>query len=1098
MRQFFGIALSRLILLGSLWCGAAGFAAPAPAVSGLPAAAIGQSRYHFREPTTPALDLGAGVLTEDERAFVAALPEIRVAVPLLPSRPYDWIADDGEVSGIHPEMLAYLARAFGLRLKPVVLPDWDHVLEAAKRRDVDLLMTLGVTTERAGYLAFTLGATPLPGALFALKSGAGGPPPPNRARFALERAYMTNDVVRRQFPDATIVTADNTGDALAAVGEGRADYYLGSLLEAVDWLGRRPQPGVQLHSMMPYGTGYYHFAVRDDWARLAVILNKGIATLRATSTPQLNAALGALPASVALPRLAPLDTRQAALLVQHPLWRVGAVRGLAMLNDIDVRGLHSGIASEYAEQVAQHLGVGMQVVPFDNVAAMLDGLRGGQIDLVPFLTRTPEREREFTFSSPYMEMPYMIVARSDAPLYWDLNSLRGKRLALALAHPLRGVLARRYPDIVIVDTANGNEALDAVADRRADAAVEVKLFANLRIHGDNDGRLRAVASVTDLPAQFHFAASARSRALIPVVDKALAQIPDAEHERMLRRWIALDLDPAFPWRRYLPMLALAGTALLALGGGTAWWMRRLHREVAARRRSEERLSDIGATLPCVAFRYVVSADGRLKATYYSDGAKALLGIELDPARTILDNIAPRTNPEHWRQAERAQRESRQCGGRFKATVAYAHPDGRERWLHAEAVSKAGDDGATVWTGYVVDMSSERELQARVAREADARNVMLASASHELRAPTHTLTLALQSLADAADSGDVSDQARTLRVAKDAARTLAQLLDDVLDAARLDHGGLQLRPQVFALHDLLEQVADSTHAWSAAKGLAFDMRIDDGVPSTVRLDPLRLRQTLTNLLSNAVKYTDRGHVGLHVGAQDASDGAVHLVFTVSDTGRGIEPAQVERLFQPFATADAAAAVPEGSSGLGLSICRQLAGLMGGSVTLRSEPGQGTQVQLLVPLERPIGLRGERAPVIPAEGVIVICDDDDTGRLLLAHMLLSRGYPVVECATAQDALLRWRAGGVQAIVTDLDMQGMDGRQLMRQIRDAERSGPPGAGTRIVVCSGHPVPPEEPGGAAQLHDAWLAKPVELPVLLGALDALGILPAGAPHIPN
>ena len=137
--------------------------------------------------------MGAQVLTDQERAFIASLPELRVAVPLPPSRPYEVIDDNGEVSGVHPEILMELAQTFGLRLRPVVYPDWTSVLQAARKRDVDIVMTIGVTTERLQYLEFTLGVTSLPGALFAPVRATQAI---NGARFVLERDYMTPAAVR--------------------------------------------------------------------------------------------------------------------------------------------------------------------------------------------------------------------------------------------------------------------------------------------------------------------------------------------------------------------------------------------------------------------------------------------------------------------------------------------------------------------------------------------------------------------------------------------------------------------------------------------------------------------------------------------------------------------------------------------------------------------------------------------------------------------------------------------------------------------------------------------------------------------------------------
>jgi two-component system sensor histidine kinase EvgS len=1035
---------------------------------------------HFPQPRLAMpLPLGQQVLSADERAFVAALPAIRVAVPTPPSRPYEEVGADGAVTGIHPEMLVYLAKAFGLKLAPVAMPSWSAALEGARNGQVDLIMTIGPTAERLRYLSFTLGATPLQGALFARARPPGAASSPAtaapadlaQARFAVEREFLANDHLRRQYPQASLLTVADTGEALAAVADGRADYYLGSLFEAIAWMEHRQVKGVELRQLMHYGSGHYHFAVRRDWARLATILNKGIASVRQTQNPPWMAPVQPLAASVSLPAPLALDPEQSALLLARPHWRVGAVRGLAMLNEVDERGLHSGVAAEYMEQVARRLGVSYEVLPFDNVAAMLDALRRGQLDLVPFLTRTAPREAEFAFSQPYVTMPYMIVARSDAPLYWSLDSLRGRRLALADQHPLRPLLAQRWPDIDIVTTANGNAAMDAVQRREADAAVEVKLFANLRINSDADNLLRAVAEVAELPASFHFATLKRQGEILPLVNRALADIPPAEHQRMLRRWVALDLQPGQAWRRWLPLGAVVLAALLLLAGATAWWARRLAREVRARRAGEAQLRDIGHTLPGVAFRHLLGPQQAVVDSFYSDGAQAFLGVALDPRQSLLANLAPRLKPDDVAQARQDLQRCLQGGERFKMTGAYQHPDGRERWLHAEAVLSRTPGGQDAVTGYVVDVSTERALQAGLAREARARNLLLASASHELRAPTHTLTLALQSLA-----GEVpaAAQAPAMAVAQDAARTLGQLLNDVLDAARFDAGELTLRPQDFDLHALLATLAQAFDAEARAKGLAFALQRSPDLPALVHGDPLRLKQLLTNLLSNAIKYTPQGRVALAV----RQDGGT-LVAEVDDTGIGISPAQRERLFNPYATLDdpAAPLAPQGSSGLGLVISQRLAALMGGELELVSASGRGTRVTLRLPLHGQAGAAG--APLTPQD-LVLVCDDDPTSRMLLDHMLRARGLRVETVADGQAALARWRQGGVRALVTDLDMGGLGGMALMQQLRQDEARGT-APRTRVVVCSGSPVPDRSPGPVP--WDRFITKPVHLALLLQAL---------------
>jgi len=1044
--------------------------------------------YRFRSAPAPgSLFVSALVLSEAERAFIAGLPEIRVAIARPPAQPYESISADGLVAGIHPEMLMALSQIFGLRVRPVVLPDWPSMLRAAQAREVDMVLSIGVTPPRLEYLAFTLGTTPLPGGLFARR---GTQIEPARARYAVERDFVAQDWLRRQYPQAALLVVDDTGAALRAVGRGEADAYMGSLLAATDLLSRQPVPQVELNRIVSYGTGYYHFAVRKDWAPLVAILNKGIQSLRVSQS-----ATPALPASTPgldqLPQLLSLSPAEAKDLAKRSVWRVGAVRGLSLLNEVDEHGTHSGIAAEYTEQLARRLGVGMQIVSFDSVAAMLDGLRQQRIDVVPFLTKTATREREFLYSEPYVEMPYTLVGRVDGPLYWNLDSLRGHSLALTAQHPLYEKLQSAYPDIRVVSAQPGFGAMDLVLNGQADAAVEVKLYANLRINEAGGENLRVLSEVPELPAQFHFAVRSGETELLSLINRGLADISPTDRQRMLRRWVAVDLQPSFPWRRYGPLIGVITLALLGIAGVTLLWMKRLQREIKARRRSEQLLGDIAATVPGVAFRYVLTPRGELKHHYFTTGARALLGLDLDRHTTVLDTLAARGDPAEVAEGRAEQTRSMISGEPFEFTGRYHHPDGRLRWLRVHAVRSRADGDKLAWTGYIVDVSSERSLQERLTREAQSRNLLLASASHELRAPTHTLSLALQAMPRA---GLNDTQSRALQIAEDSASTLSELLGDLLDTARTGHEALQLRPRSFDLHQLLEDLGRAWRSAARTKGLDFELHIAPGVPRTIVTDPLRLKQVLINLLSNACKYTAAGRVSLR--AQTNAQGELQLL--VSDTGIGISEAAQTRLFKPYVTLNEhlEEPVPEGSTGLGLASSRRLAELLGARLELQSAIGQGTQMCLTLPQP------DAQAEAVNMAGIgrVLVCDDDEVSRMLLCEMLRAGGLQIAEASTCEEALALWRNGGVQALITDLDLPGMGGLELIAAIRSAEayaRStsstsstspASPAVRTRIVVCTGSPVPALDATGQAPAYDAYLVKPVALATLTDTLQRLGV----------
>jgi two-component system, NarL family, sensor histidine kinase EvgS len=1043
-----------------------------------------EPEYRWKSAAQTAnVSVGADLLSADDRAYLAALPEIRVALDKNTAAPYENVAANGEVSGYQVDMLMSLARLFNLKVRPVVYDEWPRVLDAVRQREADMVLTSTVTADRLNYIAYTLGTVPVPSAVFG-RADVANPAAVTQARFAVEREYAANDTVRRRFPQATIVPTSNSAEALRAVLEGNADYYIGSILETTETLAREKLQGIELRFALPIGSGFYHLGVRKDWSRLATILNRGISSLRTTGAPDVGEAvarvLGA-GAGVEPLTLAPEATRW---LAQTSVLRAGAVRGLALLNDINADGMHTGVAADYLDHVVQRLGVGVEVVPFDNVADMLTALREQRIHLVPFLAKTAQREREFRYSAPYLTIPFVLVARTDAPAYWDLGSLRGRRIALAAEHPLRPVITQRYPEIQMVGAANGNEAMSLVADGRADAAVEVKIFANLRVNEGGGGHLRTLGDIAEAPAAFHFALAPEAAALLPAINQSLADIAPGERERMLRRWVAVDVVPGFAWRRWGPAIAVAATALLGLIAATLWWSRRLLRESTQCQRALELVEDVGRAVPGCVYRYELDAQQQVTRTFMSSGSAAFFGVEIEPGQTLNEVLRPHVDAELHPAMAHELREAMASGQRYEKTFPYNHPDGRRLWLYTEANRGGTPGGHATWTGYVVDVTQRQLMQQHIERESDERYLMLATASHELRAPAHTLLLALQSFTDTAAG---SAARGTLGVARDAARTLVQLLDEVLDMARARYGRIELRPLQVNLHALFDQVADAQAGLIEEKGLRFVRHIEPGVPRTVCADPLRLKQVLTNVLNNAAKFTEHGSIEFSLRIVDRAVGGAMLRFVVEDTGAGIEPERRERLFKPFAANHRGPLRSDlRSTGLGLAHCQRLLALMKGTLDIDSQPRHGTRVTIGVPL---LAQNASTVDAVRTGGAVLICDDDTVSSTLLAEMLRSDGHAVVVVDNVDAALERWRLGDIRAVISDLNMPIAGGDKLVQQLRAEERAR--SARTVLIICSGDPAPPKTE--QVPLFDAFISKPVDMRTLSDTLRALGVAPTAA-----
>jgi signal transduction histidine kinase len=268
------------------------------------------------------------------------------------------------------------------------------------------------------------------------------------------------------------------------------------------------------------------------------------------------------------------------------------------------------------------------------------------------------------------------------------------------------------------------------------------------------------------------------------------------------------------------------------------------------------------------------------------------------------------------------------------------PDG-PLWVEIFKTPVTDEDGTVLGTvGLARDISARKEAEAardaallEAQRLAGMRSEFLAQMSHELRTPLNAVLGFVQLLLRDGSLGE--RQLSSVKSIGYSGEHLLGLINDVLDSAKLEASKLQLFPQRVALGPLLEGIAAMMRVRAAEQGLDFACEVGEGVPGTLLVDEQRLRQVLLNLLSNAIKFTDRGAVRLRVAV--AGPGQVR--FAVQDSGVGIEPGQLESIFQPFEQVGAAQR-RFGGTGLGLAISRQLVRLMGSEIQVESQPGVGS--------------------------------------------------------------------------------------------------------------------------------------------------------------
>ena len=425
-------------------------------------------------------------------------------------------------------------------------------------------------------------------------------------------------------------------------------------------------------------------------------------------------------------------------------------------------------------------------------------------------------------------------------------------------------------------------------------------------------------------------------------------------------------------------------------------------------------------------------------------------------------------------------------------------DGDIRWHSTIGKAVAWDAaGAAVrLVGTSLDVTAKRALeeQLRAAKEAAeaanrAKSDFLAHMSHEIRTPLNAVLGLTQVLEQAPLTPDQRDMVQQIRTA---GRSLLGLLNDILDLSKIEAGQLHLDQHPFALPPLLERVEALQGGAARAKGLQFRIQASAIGEEDLVGDPLRLEQILLNLISNAIKFTDQGEIQVRIEPLPTADHQARLRFTVSDTGLGIAPEILPRLFVPFTQADGSITRRFGGTGLGLSICKRLVDLLGGEIGVESQVGAGSRFWFELPFARTARLAAPAPPdpaVAPPVGArlagrhFLVVDDSRMNLEVIKRMLALEGASATLVADGQQALDRLNAQprGFDAVLMDVQMPVLDGLSATRAIRgDLKLTDLP----VIAVTAGVLREEQQRTREAGCNDL-LPKPVELEELVAVLTA-------------
>jgi PAS domain S-box-containing protein len=387
----------------------------------------------------------------------------------------------------------------------------------------------------------------------------------------------------------------------------------------------------------------------------------------------------------------------------------------------------------------------------------------------------------------------------------------------------------------------------------------------------------------------------------------------------------------------------------------------------------------------------------------------------------------------------------------------------------------------LFIAYMRDITERREHErameeAREAAEAHgrAKSIFQANMSHELRTPLNALLGFLGLLGEQKNMTD--RQLEWISTAQQAGNSLMSLINDTLDFSKIEAGKMLLEPQDFSLRELVDSTISMLAPKARAKGLALSARVDPDVPDYVREDSGRLRQILINLLGNAIKFTDIGGIDLSVSVTGRA-AAAHLLFSVTDTGKGIPHEAHESIFREFTQRTDSGQMTSGS-GLGLAISKRLVELMGGRLDYESAVGEGTRFWFEIPLE-PVDVRQAQGAVSAIrdetpglrQGRILLADDSPANLMVALAMLDGSGCKVDTVGNGLEAVEAVRTFPYDLVLMDISMPEMDGLEATDAIR--KLPGDKGA-IPIIAMTAHAIVGDRERFLEAGMNGYIAKPV------------------------
>nr|AAX49388.1 BvgS [Aeromonas piscicola] len=977
-------------------------------------------------------------LHNDDLAWLYNKKQLILGVPEPDNPPMDITIRSGNYEGVTADIIGILSKILGVDFLVKKLPSRSAAVDALKRGEIDLLSTSNIYEKEQGLLLTDKYIDDEPAIYKNINIKD-----KNIRVVAVPEYYLPAVDIMRYLPDVKIKVYPSKYSAVSAVSYGDADAVMMDLVSGNFLINNYYQDTIRLSKLMYSDTQGFAFSLNKSNHQLKKIIDIALHEILEKERDEIAKRWSGGGLSISADKIK-LTSSEWSFLSERRKLKIAVSSGLPPLSFLDVNGTLHGVTADLLQVVRVKLGVDIEVIPVETPQRLTQLLEKGRVDAA-IMAISEEGRQRYRFSRAFIMDPLVYAVHLKQKDATPSDLLKADSVGVVRDAALLQAISNVYGKLNIKLFDKSEDALRCVAIETCSVAVLPLRVAKYLINSKFPDRLTIRGELfNSIPISAALAVPRGQTDLLNILDKVIATIPPDELEGLSNRWRVNARQEAISWREFMDEFGIFISLILLLIIWVSLWGLSLRKQMRERRVAEVALSaqlkfieDLvdGTPHPI----YARDQDGRLilcnssYAAFFGEPKAGLLGSGLAADGERWPFLAPLFADLAAAREERQAQEGdhrlvmvNEAVDVYHWVQPYYDLDGKVQggiggWIDVSERLRLLDDLAVA--------SQEAQEANRRFWPHEPRN----SYPHEC----HHRPAGVDSAGEIVCMRRIKPRSPSPMARQ---TDLLTLIGDILDISKIESGRLELVPEPHDIAALTESVVTVFNALARQKNLQLELVI--GAAHWVQVDGLCYKQILSNLISNAIKYTELGSVRVELQLQLwSSDGWCTLQLVVRDTGIGIAPAELARLFQPFSQASQPEHIQQSGTGLGLMISRSLCESMGGSLVLESELGRGTRVcvEMKLPLatavEKP--LSGELDSVM-ARGDrlrVMIVDDHPTNRLLISQQLAYLGHEAMAAESGEQALALFAEYPFDVVITDFNMPGMNGFELTRQCRARE---------------------------------------------------------------